>query len=73
MRQGTKREEVRKWVNRVKEFRKKKKLSQKELANIMNVKQNTISQWENDMRKPNVQQAIKLADILETTVEDLYK
>lgn len=64
---------MRKWVNRVKEFRKKKKLSQKELANIMNVKQNTISQWENDMRKPNVQQAIKLADILETTVEDLYK
>ena len=60
-------------MNRVKEFRKKKKLSQKELANIMNVKQNTISQWENDMRKPNVQQAIKLADILETTVEDLYK
>lgn len=64
---------MRRWVNRVKEFRKKKKLSQKELANIMNVKQNTISQWENDMRKPNVQQAIKLADILETTVEDLYK
>lgn len=64
---------MRKWVNRVKEFRKKKELSQKELANIMNVKQNTISQWENDMRKPNVQQAIKLADILETTVEDLYK
>lgn len=64
---------MRRWVNRVKEFRKKKKISQKELANIMNVKQNTISQWENDMRKPNVQQAIKLADILETTVEDLYK
>lgn len=64
---------MRRWVNRVKEFRKKKKLSQKELANIMNVKQNTISQWENDMRKPNVQQAIKLADILETIVEDLYK
>ena len=39
----------------------------------MKVKQNTISQWENDVRLPNVKQAINLAKILETTVESLYK
>jgi len=39
----------------------------------MKVKQNTFSQWENDKRIPNVRQAIKLAKILETTVESLYK
>ena len=60
-------------MNKIKEFRKKKKLSQSDLANIMKVKQNTISQWETGERKPNVIQALKLAEILETTVESLYK
>lgn len=60
-------------MNRIKEFRKKKQLSQSDMTNIMKVKQNTISQWENETRIPNVRQAIKLAEILETTVESLYK
>jgi len=60
-------------VNKIKEYRKKAKLSQSDIAKIMKVKQNTFSQWENDKRIPNVRQAIKLAKILETTVESLYK
>ena len=60
-------------MNRIKELRKKKKISQSDIAQIMNVKQNTISQWETEERTPNVFQAIKLAEILETTVESLYK
>lgn len=60
-------------MNRIKEIRKKKKISQVDIASIMKVKQNTISQWENEMRMPNIRQAIKLAEILETTVENLYK
>lgn len=60
-------------MNKIKEFRKNKKISQVDIANIMKVKQNTISQWENETRIPNVKQAIKLAEILETTVENLYK
>lgn len=39
----------------------------------MEVKQSTIANWERDFRKPNIKQAIKLAEILKTTVEDLYK
>ena len=39
----------------------------------MRVNQNTISQWENDMRQPKIKQAIILAKVLETTVEELYK
>lgn len=39
----------------------------------MKVKQNTVSQWENDIRILNVKQGIKLAEILGTTVESLYK
>lgn len=40
---------------------------------MLGIKQNTFSQWETDIRKPNVMQAIKIAEILETTVESLYK
>lgn len=60
-------------MNKIKEFRKNKKLSQSDIAKIMKVKQNTISQWENETRIPNVKQGIKLAEVLETTVECLYK
>lgn len=60
-------------LNNIKEFRKKKKLSQTNIAQFMDIKQNTFSQWETGERTPNVIQAIKLAEILETTVESLYK
>jgi len=60
-------------LNKIKEFRKRKNLSQNDIAKIMKVKQNTISQWENDIRIPNVLQALKLAEILEIKIEILYK
>lgn len=60
-------------MNKIKEFRKKKKLSQNDIAEIMEVKQNTISQWENGKRIPSLMQGLKLAEVLETTVEKLYK
>ncbi|MFG6319566.1 MAG: helix-turn-helix domain-containing protein [Clostridia bacterium] len=60
-------------MNRIKEFRNKKKLTQTELAKEMNVKQNTISDWENRNKMPNIIKAIQLAEILDTTVEELYK
>lgn len=60
-------------MNRIKEFRKKKKISQDDIAKTIKVKQNTISQWENEIRTPNVRQALQLAKILDTTVESLYK
>ncbi len=60
-------------MNKIKEFRKRKNLSQNDIAKIMKVKQNTISQWENDIRIPNVLQALKLAEILEIKIEILYK
>lgn len=60
-------------MNRIKDFRNKRNLSQTDIAKIMNIKQNTFSQWETGKRIPNVLQGIKLAEILETTVESLYK
>ena len=60
-------------MNNIKKLRKTKKLSQSDIAKVMKVKQNTISQWENDTRIPNIKQGLKLAEILETTAEGLYK
>ena len=48
-------------------------MSQYDIAEIMKLKQNTISQWENESRLPNVRQALMLAEILDTTIESLYK
>ncbi len=60
-------------MNKIKEFRKRKNLSQSDVANIMQVKQNTISQWENEVRIPDVKQGLRLAEVLGTSVESLYK
>ena len=60
-------------MNKIKEFRKNKELSQNDLAELMNVNQSTIANWESEYRNPNIRQAIQLAKILETTVEELYK
>ena len=60
-------------MNKIKEFRKRKKLSQSDISKLLEIKQNTFSQWETGERTTNVIQAIRLAEILETTVENLYK
>ncbi len=60
-------------MNKIKEFRKRKNLSQSDISKQLGIKQNTFSQWETGERTPNVIQAIRLAEILETTVESLYK
>ena len=70
MKVNLKEEEI---INNIKKFRKKLKLSQDDIAKMMSVKQNTISQWETGERTPSVLQGMKLAEILETTVENLYK
>lgn len=60
-------------MNKIKFFREKNKLSQKDISEKLGVKQNTISDWEREYRMPNLKKAIELAKILGTTVEELYK
>ena len=45
--------------------RKKKKLSQKELAKILNVHQPQISWWERNLNEPRLRQLQVLCDVLE--------
>lgn len=49
-------------MNRLKELRKEKKLSQKELADYLGINEKTISRWENGESTIKSDKAQKLAD-----------
>ena len=57
---------------RLKELRLKKGLTQTELGEKVGVKQNTYTNWENGKREPNFEIVIKLADLLEVSVDWLF-
>lgn len=56
---------------RLKELRLKKRLTQTELGKKLGVKQSTFTNWENGKREPNFETLIKLADLLEVSVDFL--
>ena len=58
--------------NIIKERRKAKKLSQDELAKMCEVSRQTINAIENNKYDPTLQLAFKLAEVLETTVDQLF-
>lgn len=54
-------------------IRANKKMSQTELAKQIGVKSNTLCQYENGKRSPNIQTLKKIAQVLNCTVDDLIK
>lgn len=57
----------------LRKMREEKGMSQIELAKKINVKSNTISQYESDKRTPNATMLKKIAYVLNCTVDDLLK
>ena len=57
--------------NNVKNELEYKGISQKELAVSINESYNTLQSWINRDRLPNVEQAVRIAKVLNTTVEFL--
>lgn len=57
---------------RLEELRKRSGMTQRELAAMMGVQQNTISQWETGTRNPSSTNIPRLADILGCTIDELY-
>lgn len=51
--------------------RKQKGLSQQELANRLNVVRQTVSKWEKGLSVPDADMLVKIAEILEVSVEEL--
>jgi putative transcriptional regulator len=58
--------------NRIKELRTKMGLRQEDVANQLNVTRQTIIAVENDKYNPSLELAMKLAKLLNTTVEELF-
>lgn len=55
----------------IKKIRESRRMRQYELANRMGVKQASVSAWESGKAMPSAENLIKLADILECTVDAL--
>lgn len=57
--------------NLIKEVRKKKGLKQKDIAKQMGVKDNTISNWENGVSEPSIDDFVALCKICEVDFKSL--
>lgn len=58
--------------NRIRELRKNSGFRQEDLANTLGVTRQTINAIENEKYNPTLELAIKLAKLLNTTVEELF-
>lgn len=58
-------------MNRIKELRKRRGLSQAELAVKFNVDQTAVSKWELEKAYPNIDLAIKIASYFDVSIEYL--
>ncbi len=56
---------------RIKELRTEKRLSQKELGNLLSVSQDTISLWEKGKSLPAVEYVIALCEIFSVSADYL--
>ena len=59
--------------NKIKEYREKNNMTQKEIAEILGVEPGTISKYESGMIEPNIESLKRLADTFNTTVDELIK
>ena len=55
----------------IKNYRKKKGISQSELSKLTGIPQTTISGWEKGVGEPSITRALLLAKVLNITVENL--
>lgn len=59
------------FAKKLKELRKKNKITQKELANYLNVTQNAVFNWEKEKCEPNMDTLIKLANFFDVSIDYL--
>lgn len=58
--------------NRIREFRKKKHLSQQKLAQAVGLKRRSIMAYENNTISPTLETAYKIAKVLEKEFTDVF-
>lgn len=55
----------------IRELRKKKNLTQSQLAKLVKVDQTAISQWETGRTKPTIANLVLLSNILDCEIKDM--
>lgn len=58
---------------KIKEARTKKKMTQQELADLLNISRSAISNWENGRNYPDLDTIVHLSDILEISLNKLLR
>lgn len=54
-------------------YRKKKGLSQEEVADILHVTRQTVSKWETDQSTPDFDKIVPICDLYEVSTEELFR
>lgn len=60
-------------ITKIKEYREKKGLKQSELAALVEARRETIVHLENGKYNPSLKLAMEIADVFDTTVEELFE
>ena len=59
--------------NKIKQLREENNMTQKEIAEILEVEPGTISKYESNLIEPNIKSLIKLSDAFQVTIDELIK
>lgn len=60
-----------KFGEKIKNIRKEKKMTQEQMANILNVSRQAISNWENNKNFPDLEMIIKISRFFSLTLDEL--
>ena len=60
-------------ITNLKEYRKVNKISQQALAQLVGVRRDTIVHLENNRYNPSLEMALKIAEIFDCHVEELFQ
>lgn len=60
-------------VTNLKDWRKEKKMSQQELAQLVGVRRETIVHLENNRYNPSLEMALKIVQVFNCHVEDIFQ
>lgn len=55
------------------DLRRRRNLTQRELANLLGVQINTVSRWEQGQRCPSIKMLVQIAKILDVDIDDLIR
>lgn len=58
-------------MTEIRRLREERGISQQELAQALGVTQGAVSHWENGVRKPDIDDIVKIAQLFNCKVDDL--